>query len=256
MLTINRALNAHMSLPLPSDILESKDWFLQTPEYRNWSSSEQPIPLESQFLWYTGRPNIGKTATAAHIVQKLQNMLKDSDRQDVVFFFCSPLDKNNPHTPISGPHASDVLCSVISQLLVSDNERVRCLKRQDQDLLRSVLSAAARGALVKQAEYWHLLGRLIRANRESGLRIVIEGLHHIHPEEEKIEFVKSLRDVVDAFSLENDVFLKVFVTSLSHDPIAKAFEGLTFINPANEVAGMCTIQIPNARHLTDYSKNA
>lgn len=251
---MNKGLNAHMSLPLQSDILESKDWFLQTPEYRNWLSSEQPVPLESQFLWYTGRPNIGKTATAVQIVQKLRNMLKDSDRQDVVFFFCSTLDENNPPTPVSGPHASAVLCSVMSQLLAGDNERVRYLKRQDRNLLHSVLSAATRGTLVKQTDYWHLLGHLIRANRERGLRIVIEGLHHIQPEEEKIEFVDSLRNIVDAFSLEKDFFLKVFVTSLLHDPIAKAFKGLTSIDPANEVAGMCTI--PNTRHLTNYSKNA
>jgi len=237
---MNRGINTHISLPLPSDILESKDWFLQTPEYRNWLSSEQPVSLMSQFLWYTGRPNIGKTATAAQIVQKLQNMLKNSNRQDVVFYFCSPLDKDNPRTAVSGPSASMVLCSVMSQLLAGDNERVRCLKRQDQDLLHSVLSAAARGTLAKQVDYWHLLSRLIRANRERGLRIVIEGLHHIQPEEEKVEFVERLRDIVDAFSLENDILLKVFVTSLPHDPIAKAFKGLTSINPANEVAGMCT----------------
>lgn len=237
MLAMNRNISSHMSLPLPSDIIESKDWFLQTQECQNWLSSEQPVP---RFLWYTGRPNIGKTAIAAQIVQKLQNVLKNSDRQDVVFFFCSPLDSDNPRITVSGPSGSMVLCSVISQLLAGDNERVCRLKRQDQNLLRAVLSAAARGILAKQMDYWHLLGSLIRANRGRGLRIVIEGLHYIQPEEEKVEFVESLRDTVGAFGLENDIFLKVFVTSLSHDPIAKAFKGLMSVNPANEVAGTCT----------------
>lgn len=240
MLAMNQGIDAHISLPLPSDILESKDWFLQTPEYQKWLSSEQPVPPMSQFLWYTGRPKLGKTATAAQIVQKLQNMLKNSDRQDVVFFFCSPLEKDNSRTAVSGPSASMVLCSIVSQLLAGDNERVRCLKRQDQNHLHSVLSSAAKGTLAQQADYWHLLSCLIRANRERGLRIIIEGLHGIQPEEEKVEFVESLRAMVDAFSLENDIFLKVFVTSLSHDPIAKAFKGLTSINPANEVAGTYT----------------
>ncbi|KAI9730825.1 MAG: hypothetical protein M1834_005543 [Cirrosporium novae-zelandiae] len=187
MSTLEIGLEKYISQERRPNIHEVKRWFLKTREYQNWFSNQLPASPESRFLWYTGRPNIGKTAIAADVAHDFKNIIHH-------------------------------------------------LKRDGQELLHRLLQAPVQGFSISEVDYWDMLSRLIRANRARGLRIVIEGLHHMQPEEEKIKFVKGLRNMVNAFNLETDMLVKVFVTSLPHNPIVEVFEGLPSINLANEVA--------------------
>ena len=64
-------------------------WVTQTPQYRSWFSASAPSPG----LILEGGPGKGKSMMAIFLTRQLEEIAKQTDNENVIYFFC---DNSNP----------------------------------------------------------------------------------------------------------------------------------------------------------------
>jgi hypothetical protein len=141
----------------------------------------------------------------------------------VAFFFCFP--KCTP---------SNVILSVLAQIVSRDERRIHALDSDQQDLL---LAACDPDCQPYTSQLWELLEHVIRVKCGRDIHIVIDGIDAIHVEADQSSFASRLQYLWTAIKLEKSSLLNCLVTSLPHGTIEKAFKGLTSIDPATEMLG-------------------
>jgi hypothetical protein len=232
--SLGRLLVFRNEVPKSSSVRHRIDWFLQSPEYRTWSSWADTSVRPTQFLWYTGRPGTGKTGALISVVKELLDTFHASPTLDVVYFFCSPPTETGATIGRSSTATADILRSLIAQLVCRDKQRFYGLTSDDQERIRSIFNPVLE--LLHKA-FWNLIGLLLRSRPDRRVHIIIDGLDAIRPEEDRILFTNELRRLWDSLVSEPKMNLKILVTSRPYAPIRDAFAHLPFIDPFTEVMG-------------------
>lgn len=204
-------------------VQQSVDWFLSSSEYTTWLSWDSPT---SRFLWFRGRPHIGKSITCVSIVNRLRDTYEIGRARDVVFFFC-----------FAKCSTSDVIVSLLAQLVERDERRIYGLDPEKQDLL---LAAFDQNCQHEAALLWDLFECIIRVDCNRGIYIVIDGIDAIYPESDRTLFAIKLRNLWDAITLERSLQLRCLVTSLPYKMIRDALGCFDTIDPATELLGKYT----------------
>ncbi|RDW63420.1 hypothetical protein BP6252_10965 [Coleophoma cylindrospora] len=220
--------------PSKSTTLPRVNWFLESKQYSTWTSTNNSGSSHARFLWYTGRPDSGKSAALTYVVDRLRS---SSETIDLIYFFGSIPSVERSRTARSNVTAARVLESLITQLIHCDSvysygKRLSSLATDDRERLRSISKPALE---LSSKMLWDLFGRLLRYKMERRVLVIIDGLDAIQPEEDRNRFVRQLRDLWDSLALELSATSKFLVSSLPYDPIRQAFVNLPFIDPITEV---------------------
>ena len=186
------------------------------------------------FLWYTGRPNSGKSAALSYVVRQLQTLTASVD---TVYFFGPTTSASRFARP--QVKVANILGSLISQLACCDsvNETEKRFSSLDANNRRRLQSIFDPDLELSPQMLWELFDRLLRCNMARRVLVIIDGLDAIQPEDDRNAFVRHLRDIWNSLSLEVSATTKFLVSSLPYDPIRQAFSHLPFIDPVTEVTG-------------------
>ncbi|OBT70831.1 hypothetical protein VF21_10112 [Pseudogymnoascus sp. 05NY08] len=218
---------------------QSVDWFLSSSEYATWLSWDSPT---SRFLWFRGKPHIGKSVTCVSIVNRLRDTYEIGRARDVVFFFC-----------FAKCSTSDVIVSLLAQLVERDERRIHGLDSEKQDLL---LAAFDPNCQHEAALLWDLFECIIRVACNRGIYIVIDGIDAIHPESDRKLFAIKLRNLWDAITLERSLQLKCLVTSLPYKIIRDALDCFNTVDPATELLECLNSLLPSAPNIRQNTVSA
>ncbi|EXJ92397.1 hypothetical protein A1O3_00947 [Capronia epimyces CBS 606.96] len=205
---------------------EAIKWFLESPEYYGWLSSN-----EARFLWYSGPPGSGKTTTSLEIVNQLEE--KYSFRTRLAYFFCSHHSKISLSTPPQRITSVALVTAITSQFIGRDN-----FPNLPTDI-QAHLSAGHRPtendhevALWKALQT--MLFSMLTENQE--VRIVLDGIDEL-PRAEMTRFLRSLRDIWDTVETAiagGSKRLKILIVSRPFKIIQDIMAGLPSINPEKE----------------------
>lgn len=214
-----------------TSISPQAQWFLESKEYNDWLSHSGERPSQQGFLWYTGRRDASKTEAITAVVRNLSA----SAMLDILYFFGSRPKKAGTRLTYSQTTATEVLRSVISQLVRRDKSRILDLEDEDQERLSSIMNPVLE---ISHVQHWNLLGRLLRQPRGRRILIIIDSLESIQPEDDRLRFVQQLRNLWDSLILDQSTKVQILVSSLPFDPIRKAFSHLPTVDPIVDVIGM------------------
>jgi hypothetical protein len=156
-------------------------------------------------------------------VNRLRDTYEIGRARDVVFFFC-----------FAKCSTSDVIVSLLAQLVERDERRIHGLDPEKQDLL---LAAFDPNCQHQAAQLWDLFECIIRVDCKRGIYIIIDGIDAIHPESDRKLFAMKLRNLRDAITLERSLQLKCLVTSLPYKIIRDALDCFDTVDPAIELLG-------------------
>ena len=239
-------------------------WFWESPEYQSWRTSEN-----SQFLWCTGKPSVGKSSIAAILVSELSRQRIHSEYV-AHFFFQLPQEGS-----ASSSIPALVVCSIIAQLLhtrydqraihddavwLSHKERAVLLKAfkstanicsllaQDRSaqsvpniderarIATSLSQATSALRSISEDDLFKILASLIHAYTEEDIHIVIDGADVLLPDDQS-RLLKNFRNLWKCAHKDPSLKLRILIMSRPLKRIQEILDGLPYLDYDKERKG-------------------
>ena len=198
------------------------EWLSEKPELHGWLS---PNGTQSQFLWLVKRPQLVET-TSSEIVRQVVKAPHLGETQ-TIHVLCGDFARAPDADQAFFNQTDRILRYILADIMNSQITRLQNLSTAQHDKFLNLLDITQ---VLSREDAWKTLATLICSEPDSNVRIVIESLEQIHPEEDRNIFVRSLRLLSDS-DIKN---MRGFVTSLPYAPVRAAFNGLPFLDPMTE----------------------
>ncbi|RDW65098.1 hypothetical protein BP6252_10749 [Coleophoma cylindrospora] len=198
------------------------EWLSEKAELHEWLS---PNGTQSQFLWLVKRPQLVET-TSSEIVRQIVKA-PHLGKTQTIRVLCSDFASTPDANQVFLNPVDYILRYILADIISSRITRLQNLPTAQHDKFLNLLDITQ--VLIRE-DARKTLGSLISSEPDTNVRIVIESLEQIHPEEDRNMFVEILRLLWDS-NIKN---MRVFVTSLPYAPIREAFKGLPFLDPMTE----------------------
>ena len=197
-------------------------WLSEKSELHEWLS---PNATQSQFLWLVRRPQLVET-TSSEIVRQVVKARHLGSTQ-TIHVLCGDFAPTPGANQVFFNATDMILRYILAEIMSCRITQLRNLSTAQYDKFLNLLDIKE---VLNRDDAWKALGDLICSEPHTSVRIVIESLEQIHPEEDRKLFVDSLRSLWDS-DIKN---MRIFVTSLPYAPIRAAFNSLSFLDPMTE----------------------
>jgi hypothetical protein len=198
----------------PSKMRKSLEWFLGSPEYKNWCSESS-----SQFLWHSGPPSFGKTTISLFIGEQLT----ETFRRHTVYLFCKP--DFWPQVPTSAM----LVYSMLAQLLIKRPHIIDKIDKVNRPYLIPKSLSLQEGVL------WDILRIFMKDMTDCEIHIIVDGIDDVQLDDRR-RFLENLRDL---WKVSDKPILRILVSSRPYRDIQDCLSDLPFINPDKEISGKC-----------------
>ena len=200
----------------------SLDWFIRSPEYSEWQSSNSP-----SLLWHPGLPGSGKTTLLRQVLVQLLEEQRFRGKRDIAYMFC-----------ISGTtSATAVLRSIIGQILNKDHDRIDLVRSSlinfDVAYERIIYQSFALNSDIAQGQLWNLLYHVLFVRPGQETLIFIDAIDEIR-DEDRSEFVKNLRSMWDALLLAKIFVVRFLIAGRPYADIQENLDNVPWIDQDTE----------------------
>ncbi|MCJ1243422.1 hypothetical protein MMC30_000619 [Trapelia coarctata] len=209
-------------------------WFAKMPEYCNWIASKSPA-----LLWSIGQPELTTAAVFKNIALELQKSHYLDPKIEIVHVFCTQPMAMVPDVSVS------ILRSLISQVLWSDNDRIRLvqisvLEENEQSKLlghRQELSKSFQALLcdsdVTLEELWSLLRIALRTSPEQQIHIVLTDVDILGPKSQA-EILKGFQTLCLSLERKPAVQTRFLVSSRLNLDLQNQLNGVSVFDEGSE----------------------
>lgn len=185
-------------------------WYLQSPEYLEWSQSGL-----STMLWHVGPPSFGKTVLFQHILANLIDARKGMKDMHIAYFFCSRFQLAS---------SALVMRSLISQILARDTDAIPAVEASVRFLQHDLLSTESASwnwkLLFRDRVVENDMRQLLQATCSRSRQmtyLLVDGIDEIETVK-RFQLLKDLKSLWDILKKNPDGITRIFLTSRPQDP--------------------------------------
>lgn len=212
-------------------------WYRNTREYKEWKGAET-----SEFIWFRGRTDTGKTLEAANVLHFYDET--KGNEVDAIAYFCRR----------SSERTETILHSIIIQLGRSGESRVESL---DDEQKRNLLLLAECSSSIGTELLWGIFQSLLRSYSGRNVCMILDGVDALHSEDLEgfaarlYRIWRSARDAIKSESTKT-FWIKLLITSRPHVELAEIFRNESVIDPDTDMLGSWTLTRSRLRKKSLY----
>lgn len=192
---------------------ESLEWFLKSPEFESWVSTD-----DSSHLWLHGLPGSGKSTVATYVRRVLSESESDSREKDIASIFCSREKDIETEIKMVWSLASQLSCRID-----------RASAKHNELALPDITRASFGDELAR--DLWRLLEQIILLLPEDEAVFILDGIDEI-PADTRSQFLLSLHHLER--NLRGKAIVRILISSSDYPDIREALNHYPSIERGKE----------------------
>ena len=192
---------------------ESLEWFLKSPEFESWVSTD-----DSSHLWLHGLPDSDKSTVATYVRRLLSESESDSREKDIASIFCSREKDIETEIKMVWSLASQLSCRID-----------RASAKHNELALPDITRGSFGDELAR--DLWKLLEQLILLLPEDEAILILDGIDEV-PADTRSQFLLSLLRLER--NLRGKAITRILISSRDYPDIREALSHYPSIERGKE----------------------